>query len=423
MMRQSALNVVMEVRPGHEASLQALLERMRQDPGGNDILPFERLDKVHFARWVLLPEAYRRAGRRYPPQLVLTANLDGDIDAHLAEMAAVGGQGLNELLGHCRDFPAQAGAEQTRRYLADHQHRVGAFYVNTLGRSVAQVSLEARLHHALQRYLDEKEWQGLPATAIRQALIRFVGSRDELCDALTPASGPGRWRWLQGWSLLAGVALVGLALAVLLLPLTLLTVLVLRLHEMANSVHNRRPRDEHVSTLEADEDQGVHNQLSAVGLIQPGPFRRVLLHVALWLLQLAVSWVFYRGKLAEIDTIHFARWVIIDNGARVYFFSNFDGSPESYQDDFIERVAFGLNLVFSNGVGWPRTRYLLFGGANDEQAFKAYYRDHQIPTAVWYQAPAYAGLTAVNVANNAAIRAGLSGAMSEAQCRAWLQRF
>jgi hypothetical protein len=149
----------------------------------------------------------------------------------------------------------------------------------------------------------------------------------------------------------------------------------------------------------------------------------VLLAIALQLLQLAVSWVFYRGKLAEVDTIHFARWVIIDGGERVYFFSNFDGSPESYQDDFIERVAFGLNLVFSNGEGWPRSRYLLFGGASDEQAFKAYYRDHQVPTSVWYRAPAYAGRTAVNLANHAAIRAGLSASLDEAQCRAWLQRF
>ncbi|GGX95540.1 hypothetical protein GCM10007160_23920 [Litchfieldella qijiaojingensis] len=423
MKAQAALNVVMEVRPGHEATLRSLLERMRQDPGGNDILPFERLDTVHFARWVLLPEAHRRARRHCPAQLVLTANLDGELDGHLAELVDVGGEGLRELLGHCRDFPEDAGDEQIRRYLADNQHRVGAFYVNTLGRSLAQVRLEARLHDTLQRHLDDGEWGKRSATAIRQALIDFVAADDDLRDALTPANGPGRWRWLQGWLLLGGIALIGLILAVLLWPLTLLALVLLRLHELGNAPHNRRPRDEHVRVLEADEDRGVHNQLSAVGYIQPGPFRRVLLHIALWLLQLAVSWVFYRGKLAEIDTIHFARWVIIDQGSRVYFFSNFDGSPESYQDDFIERVAFGLNLVFSNGLGWPRTNFLVFGGANDEQAFKAYYRDHQIPTAVWYHAPAYTGLTAVNLANNAAIRAGLSGSMDEAQCRAWLQRF
>jgi hypothetical protein len=33
------------------------------------------------------------------------------------------------------------------------------------------------------------------------------------------------------------------------------------------------------------------------------------------------------------------------------FASNYDGSLESYMDDFINKVAWGLNLVFSNGVG------------------------------------------------------------------------
>jgi hypothetical protein len=423
MIEQSALNLVMEVRPGREARLSSLLATLHDAPGDNAILPFERLAGVHFARLVLLPEAFRRSGRRYPPRLVMTTNVDGDLDTHLHDLVEIGGQGLRELLGHCRDFPEDATAEEVRRFLEAHRHPVGAFYINTLGRSLAQVDLESRLNVALQRRLDEGDLQGRSPESVRDQLIRFVDEDATLREALTPAPGPDRWRWLRGWLSLGGLALAGVVLAVLLLPLTLLAVVVLRFHEMANAPDNRRPRDEHVRALEVDEDLGVHNQLSAVGRIQAGPFRRVLVTVALRLLHLAASRVFYRGSLAGVDTIHFARWVTIDGGERVYFFSNFDGSPESYQDDFIERVAFGLNLVFSNGVGWPRTRYLLFGGASDEQAFKAYYRDHQIPTTVWYRAPAYAGLTAVNLANNAAIRAGLSGAMSEAECRAWLQRF
>ena len=43
---------------------------------------------------------------------------------------------------------------------------------------------------------------------------------------------------------------------------------------------------------------------------------------------------------------------------------------ESYMDDFIDKVAFGLNAVFSNGVDYPQTNWLLLDGAKDELAFK-----------------------------------------------------
>ena len=65
-------------------------------------------------------------------------------------------------------------------------------------------------------------------------------------------------------------------------------------------------------------------------------------------------------------------------------------------DDFIDKVAWGLNLVFCNGVGYPKTRWLVFGGARDELAFKDFLRVHQVPTRVWYSA--YGGLTALNIA-------------------------
>ena len=62
------------------------------------------------------------------------------------------------------------------------------------------------------------------------------------------------------------------------------------------------------------------------------------------------------------------------------FASSYDGSQESYMDDFIDRLAWGVNLVFSNGVGYPRTRWLILGGAQDEIAYKHYLRRHQVPT-------------------------------------------
>jgi hypothetical protein len=89
-------------------------------------------------------------------------------------------------------------------------------------------------------------------------------------------------------------------------------------------------------------------------------------------------------------------------------------------DDFINKVAWGLNLVFSNGIGWPRTDWLILRGARIEQKFKPYQRRHQLPTQVWYKA--YPGLGLVDLARNQRIREGLqAGAMSEAQALQWLR--
>jgi hypothetical protein len=139
----------------------------------------------------------------------------------------------------------------------------------------------------------------------------------------------------------------------------------------------------------------------------------------LFLTDYAVRHVFTQGSLGGIKTIHFARWVPLDGWRRMAFASNYDGAVESYNDDFIETVWWGLNATFSNGVGYPRTRWLFFGGAaRYEQEFKYSLRRHQVPVPAWYSA--YPTLTALNIENNARIRAGLRGQMPPDQVEHWL---
>ena len=116
------------------------------------------------------------------------------------------------------------------------------------------------------------------------------------------------------------------------------------------------------------------------------------MRVALAGLGFACRHSFARDNLAGVTSIHFARWVPLDDGERLIFASSYDGSLESYMDDFISRLAWGINLVFSNGVGFPKARWLVLGGARDEIRYKHYLRRHQVPTPVFYSA--YPELTA-----------------------------
>jgi hypothetical protein len=101
------------------------------------------------------------------------------------------------------------------------------------------------------------------------------------------------------------------------------------------------------------------------------------------------------------------------------FFSNYDGSVESYMDDFINKTGFGLNASFSNGIGYPRTNWLVRDGCIDERNYKEYLRRHTLPSQVWYKA--YPGLGAVDLERNTRIRRGLEmSSVTDEQAREWV---
>jgi len=87
-------------------------------------------------------------------------------------------------------------------------------------------------------------------------------------------------------------------------------------------------------------------------------------------------------------------------------------------DDFINKVAFGLNVVFSNGVGYPRSNWLVLGGAKDEQKFKYFIRRHELATEVWYDA--HPGLTTSDLERNTRIRQGLESSLTDKGAKEWL---
>ena len=164
----------------------------------------------------------------------------------------------------------------------------------------------------------------------------------------------------------------------------------------------------------------MQNPFTSAGLLKPGPFRRFTANLVLWGTNFLTRHVFNHASLIGVKTIHFAEWIFIDQKRRVVFTSNYDGSLENYMDDFVDKIAWGLNASFSNGLDYPKTNWLILNGAHDEQVFKRFNLMHQLVAPFWYAA--YQGLTALNIDNNAEIRAGLYGAMDDAAARAWLRR-
>jgi hypothetical protein len=422
---QSNFMVAAPVAPGREPALRALLATMNRVPGtvdpDNALVPFAQFDRLHVARFVILHDDtlddLRQCGTRFdnaPVWLVFLGDCDGPGETMLQELAARASDGIARIYSHCDGFVTNDLLE----WMQAHSVAPATQYINWVGRTVLQIREEAALHDALRERLqrDTAALEGVPALEIHSRLVEFV--RQEGPTLTPPARTPLGWLVARIGNLIA-VPLILVALLPVFIVIAPFFLWELRRRETTDLVIAPRPTPEHVQSLSELEDHDVTNQFSAFGSVKPGWFRLWTLMFIFWVLSFSTRQIYTRGRLARVGTIHFARWVFMDNRRRLLFASNYDGSLDSYMDDFINKVAYGLNLVFSNGVGWPRTDFLLSGGAKDEITFKNYLRRHQVPTQVWYKA--YPGLTAANLARNTEIREGLEAQMlTEAEARRWL---
>jgi hypothetical protein len=419
---QHALTVAAPVRSGAADDLKALLATMGDGVANGSVVDFGALSGVHFARLMVIEEAWDHAGTYMPSYLVLLSDLDVAPATHLIELVQTAGEGIDRLFGHCEGYPAGTPAERARlEYLTRHVVRESATYVNTAGRSAQQIREEAVLRDAIQDFLD-REGVGLAGadpTALRRAVLEFVEREPRLAFARRPAQRPELGERLRRLANLVGVPLVTLPFVPVALAAAPAYAVVLRRHERTDPAPHVKPDEDKVHELAELEDHLVQNPFTAIGHVKPSPFRRATLVGVMFYLDYAARHFFSRGDLAGVKTIHFARWVFLDGKKRMFFASNYDGSLEAYMDDFIDKVAWGLNLVFSNGVGYPRARWLIKDGCRDELAFKDFLRVNMVPTRVWYTA--YGELTALNIQQNERIRAGLQGKLSADEAREWVQ--
>jgi hypothetical protein len=422
--------VLAEVLPGREQALRDLLAQMNTGPGqadpANRLLPFGRFESLHFARFAILDDtthgdlaAHGETPAALPAYLAFFGDCDGPGAAQLDEFVRVAQGGLLEVFAHCAGCPA---GPDLAAWLRARNLPVAAAYANWTGRTARRVREERAIAEALSRQAAR-----LGATApgnlqaVRAQLVDFVASERRQGRLLVAPDRPTppAW-WWRNLAHAVAIPVVGLLALPFVLLCSPLFIWQLRRRERADPEIVPAPDAAHVAELAAFEDRGITNAFTALGSVKPGRFRRILVTVLVALLDYAARHVYGRGHLTRVQTIHFARWVFIDDKRRLLFASNYDGILESYMDDFINKVAWGLNLVFSNGVGYPRTDWLVKGGARNSQAFKDYLRRHQVANSVWYKASP--GLTAMDLARHGRIREGLErSSMSDREIEDWLR--
>ena len=427
---QSEFFVLAPIIPAREADVRRLLASMNEAPGrlkpDNGVIPFEKFDRLHVARLIIIDDktvgdnhVYNIPRPNYPLYLGFLGDVDGDAGTFLGDLAARAPAGLRALFSCTEGFTPDTDLVS---WMKAHRAPSSASYVNWRGRTVRRIREDAALHDALQSHIERaaSELRHVPPAGVH-AKLRELVNLDMAASRLTLSPEeptPFGWR-IRNVLHLLGVPLMLLLLSPLLLVAAIVFAFRLRQLEKTDPELCARHDPALGAELALIEDHDVSNQFSAMGSLKPGFVRLWTTRFVLLAIDYAARHVYTRGRLARVRTIHFARWTFLDGTKRILFASNYDGSLESYMDDFINRVGFGLNVVFSNGIGYPRTRWLILDGCGDERKFKEYLRRHQMPTQVWYKA--YPGLTAADLERHVRIREGLESAtLTEREARDWV---
>jgi hypothetical protein len=406
------------------AALEKQLDALDPVLGSDPRIRFREHAELHYCSFVLV----RSEQGAY---LAFEGNVDGEVEPFLRSFTEKWRPILEEIYRPCQDWNGDL-----LEYLLRHDVGPGTWYVAFRGRSAVEIQREALLREQIETFLDSRpDLLSRPAAEVRSAIQEQLRADPELAAwAADPPARPFLVRRGRALVLgLAAVAVLGALAALVSWPGWVLGGLAVLLAALvAAALYLRRlERSDRESDVVWDpivlrdvaarEDVALQNHMCSVTHVKDGRFRALTLRLALGVVGLAHHLWFNRGDLGGIPTIHFARWVITQNGSHLVFFSNFDGSWERYLGDFIDRASIGLNSVWSNTRGYPKTRFLVLGGARDEQRFKTFARNSMQRTRIWYAA--YPNLSIQNIEQNARIREDLFRPLGPAECDEWLRRF
>ncbi len=420
MIKQNPLTIIRAVKKGMTESLEKVLSDMRRDLEKGLQEQFQELGTIHYMRLVLLESknADGNISTDKPPRLVLSTDYDGDEATHLRDLATKSPEFIDKIFTYCEGYPetGSRSAASRENFLSNSRLKSKAFFAGAPGRTLQQIKKESELRNYIWHFINSCNWNNKTPAEIHKTIKENILAKSEFQWAKEKAP-LGSENWL-------GMVLLGIILLIL-LPIVIIWIIILHfVHEKKDKPLGLTPSQingAHIRKLEEYEDLHNQNQFTQFLIMKPGKMRLITLQGLMLFAKALISNLFIKGKLMGIPTIHFARWIMMDDNKNMLFFSNFDGSWQQYLGDFIDKSGWGLTGIWSNTINFPKTNYLFTGGAYDAEHFLAWSRYYQIPTAVWYCA--YPNLSIKNVMNNTYIRNELMQTPSEQTSQKFLKRF
>jgi Dyp-type peroxidase family len=270
-----------------------------------------------------------------------------------------------------------------------------------------------------------------PVTGIQSA-IAFVASRDGLVLTVPVVALLALFGWLFGtydpspgyiWRFVGTGLRSILAMASVLMGIATAFFLAIRRAEKSDWIDTGQAPLDHIAKIGQMEDAPgyAQNHILAVGEMKPGFLRACAHALALWGIRIIITFNYRPGFVINMGTIHYARWWRVPGTNKTAFYSNFDGSWESYLEDFITRARWGQTAVWSNWKGFPETKYLVFEGAGQGENFKRWVRTKQQIVPFWYSR--FPSLTTDQIRSNALIHNGVARARTNSEAEEWLRCF
>ncbi|MEQ1497394.1 MAG: cytochrome P450 [Novosphingobium sp.] len=268
-------------------------------------------------------------------------------------------------------------------------------------------------------------------SSVGQRFGRFLASRDGRLVTWPLAGFVAVWAWLLGargemslavWLLLLAAKALAMGLFTATAVVGAYLFLLRRAEKRDVPDLSHAPLDKLRALAVQENPPGyAQNHILAVGTLKPGWFRALNHAVSLWGIRVLITYGFRPGLILNMGTIHFARWWRVPGTNKVAFYSNFDGSWESYLEDFITRARQGQSAAWSNWQGFPKTRFMMGDGARDGDSFKRWERIQQQLVPFWYAR--FPELTTDQIRANALIHSGLGLAANASEGEEWLRCF
>jgi hypothetical protein len=398
-----AFTAVTKVLPERLESLIQVLNNVGDNPSENSYISLSRVKCLHFASWTILAD-----DPNYPPLLVFEANYDGELASFLNELLLYGRPALDQIYSLCKDCPRSGTADETafKQYLTAADHRPASFYVGLPDQTVASILNAVEVRRAATSIVDAARsrgtLQGLSPEDVWNLVHQYLqndGSPPLLASPVTLEQE----ELIQSRNTILGFVF-GIPILFCFSSLLIADLLAIRALEIGEGYEEQCtvPRDHRTF----DETNHPQNHMVTLVDVKPGLVRLLTLKSVLWFFKFAGAALERSGTILGISTIHFVRWVLIDDEQRLLFLANYDGRWAAYLGDFIDCASSVLTAIWSNTKDFPPSKWLFLQGARQANEFKQWTRDHNLKSLVWYSA--YPDSTVRSLRKDIAIRDGLA---------------